>query len=94
MELSNYSQHGLYSYLQLGTLLQIRLGRLNATLLAQLQVVMLRPMNLQAARQDMLTLLQQITAGAAVRDVACEWIRNNRDRWEKWLPVDTQCPGS
>ncbi|CAE7193754.1 unnamed protein product [Symbiodinium natans] len=35
----------------------------------------------------------EVAAAVPVEDVACEWIRKNRARWKKWVPVDTQCFG-
>ena len=39
-------------------------------------------------------LLDLTEPNATFRTVACEWIQNNKERWDKWKPVETNCdPG-
>ena len=39
-------------------------------------------------------LLELTEPNATFRTVACEWIQNNKERWAKWKPVETNCdPG-
>ncbi|CAK9066781.1 unnamed protein product [Durusdinium trenchii] len=40
---------------------------------------------------DMTQLLSEAANGRSMYDVACEWVLANRERWAKWVPVDTNC---
>ena len=36
-------------------------------------------------------LLELTEPNATLRDTACKWIQNNKERWGKWKPVETNC---
>ena len=36
-------------------------------------------------------LLGLTEPNATMRDTACKWIQNNKERWEGWKPVETNC---
>ena len=48
--------------------------------------------NTRFQMQEVQDLLLERETGSTPYDVACKWIRENRDRWSAWKPVATSCP--
>ncbi|CAE7831424.1 unnamed protein product, partial [Symbiodinium sp. KB8] len=40
---------------------------------------------------ELMDLLLTIAAGTLRYDVACRWVRDNKQRWQEWLPIETNC---
>lgn len=36
-------------------------------------------------------MLDEVTSRASPTEVACRWLQNNEDVWQKWLPDPTKC---
>ncbi len=36
-------------------------------------------------------MLDEVTSSDSPREVACRWLQNNEDVWQKWLPDTTKC---
>ena len=47
--------------------------------------------NFELELAEVQELLAEVTAGASMEDVACQWIRSRRTQWEGWVPIETQC---
>ena len=37
------------------------------------------------------SMLRAFKSQVAVREIACQWLRNNEPRWRRWIPVATEC---
>ena len=37
------------------------------------------------------TMLRAFKSQVSVRELACDWLKNNEDRWRAWIPVATEC---
>ncbi|CAE7297920.1 unnamed protein product [Symbiodinium sp. CCMP2592] len=46
-------------------------------------------MNFELA--ELMKLLLAIASGTPRYDVACQWVRDNKQRWQDWLPIETNC---
>ena len=40
---------------------------------------------------ELIDLLLTIASGTLRYDVACQWVRDNKPRWQEWLPIETNC---
>eukprot|EP00439_Symbiodinium_sp_Y106_P060372 s666_g8.t3 len=40
---------------------------------------------------ELMDLLLTIASGTLRYDVACQWVRDNKPRWQEWLPIETNC---
>ncbi|OLQ02861.1 hypothetical protein AK812_SmicGene14236 [Symbiodinium microadriaticum] len=40
---------------------------------------------------ELMDLLLTIATGTLRYDVACQWVRDNKQRWQEWLPIETNC---
>eukprot|EP00439_Symbiodinium_sp_Y106_P085235 s126_g27.t3 len=47
--------------------------------------------NINFELAELMNLLLTIASGTLRYDVACQWVRDNKQRWQDWLPIETNC---